>query len=156
MGNEHVHIEVQDLSIHVEELRNSLMDHPAPFLLIAFWSASLKADFVTPGMAHLPNLAVPFWDSCTFIYFETLFTCWVVFCKLHVEVIKVRRDVDTLLQWVVVFIDQHEIWVDFKASVLTQGQANLVVLLRNGIKLRYRSILEQGRPLEFWLIDYNS
>ena len=96
------------------------MYHPVP-LFHAFQFACLKADFISPGMINLSNLQDKIFQLGVLIHFVALY-------KLHVEVIKVSCNVDTLKQRVVVFVDQHEIWVDFEASVLTQGQANLIVL----------------------------
>ena len=83
MGYEHVHVVVQDLSIHVEELRNSLMDHPVPFLYLPFQSTRLKADAVSPGMAHLSNLEVQLVQLGVFIHFVALIY------ELHDEAIEV-------------------------------------------------------------------
>ena len=69
MGNEHVHFKVQDLSVHVKELCNSLMDHPFPFILVTFLYARLKADFIAPGMTNLSNLRDQFFHFGVLIHF---------------------------------------------------------------------------------------
>ena len=89
MRNEHVHFKVQDLSIHVEELRNSLMDHPVPFIFVALLFARLKADVVAPGMTHLTNLRDQIFQFGMLFHFVETVLIEVAFYKLHVEVIKV-------------------------------------------------------------------
>ena len=63
--------------------------------------------------------------------------------KFKVELVEVCLDVNTLKLRVDILVDQHEVTVDFKSTVLTQDDPNAIVLaVRTGFSFGNCAVFE--------------
>ena len=56
MRNKHIHVKIQDLSVHAEEFRDFSMQNPIPLFAQPLNSRRAKTDAISPKLAHLTNL----------------------------------------------------------------------------------------------------
>ena len=71
-----------------------------------------------------------------------------IYDEPQVKLLKASFNIDALKSFVVPLIDEHEVWVDFPATILTNNDSEIVSLSINRVNTRHWSILEKGRRWE--------
>ena len=137
MRYQHVHLEVQDLSVEAEEFCDTLVHYPIPLIVLPFDGRCTEADAVAPVVSDLSNLVLEALLQVTFFDFVRILN------KLQNELIKVSFDIDTLQLWIDIFIHKHEVRVYLKSSVFTHNYSDLIALLCLRVNFRDGAILNQ-------------
>ncbi len=79
-----------------------------------------------------------------------------IFDKLQEETVKVSFNIYTLILVVVVFVDEHEIRVDFITATSANHDAHLVILTRAEVFLCHRAVLNKLRSAELTACHFDT
>ena len=138
MGHQHEGGEVDNLFVKVEVACNTPVEHLFPLINILTGLRGIKADAVAPEVKDFPQLKLQVFKLGLSRHLMR------VHAEIQVELIEVSFDVYALQGRVRVLVHQHEVRVDFKAAVYSEGQTDLVAFLRTWVNLGDRSELEKG------------
>ena len=137
MRDEHVNLEIEDLRVDVEVIGDALVDDDVPHTRVELLFRRVPVDAISPLVPHLTNL------EAQRLYWNLFLDEVRVYNKLEEKLIEVGEDVDALPFYIIAVIDEHEVRVDFPATILAHNDRHIVSLLRGNVSTADGPISEQ-------------
>ena len=124
-----MHREIQNLGIETKMLRNAVVKHIIPLIIIFLEIRSTVADSISPEVSNLSNFNFKLIQISLFGDFIR------VLDKLKQKLVEIRFYINTLLVRVHIFTHKHKVRVDLKFAIHAQNETHIVKFTGSLVKL---------------------
>ena len=147
--HKHVHRKVDDTWVELHMVWDTFMENNIPFFRAFWFHWRIEAYTIAPKVLHCTQfilyLIKPFADEI------------LAFCgKFEIKLMVICFNIHTLHICVKVFIDEHKVWVELDAAVLSYCNSNLIALACLPVSFSNWAVLDKRRAWHCRSSDHDS